>query len=173
MKKTNRVKNLFKNMAIVVLISIILYIIKNVYFHKRPIIEGFGQDFSDYQKKALSLKIQKFTNDSIKSTFGEYVNIYKDQVAHDNQNSSSNEQKESTASGSMANVENKLIENLGQSSYNKLKTAIEDDKQGSYYKWKNANRQDPNEDDLQKLKAIFKKIDDLYKQMPRPESTVE
>ena len=173
MKKSKKGKKLFKNIAIVVLISIILYIIKNVYFYKKPIIEGFGKDFSDYQKKALSLKIQKFTSDSIKSTFGEYVNIYKDQVVHDNQNSSSNEQKESTASGSMANVENKLIENLGQSSYNKLKTAIEEDKKGSYYKWKNANQEDPNENDLQKLKAIFKKIDDLYKQMPLPESTVK
>ena len=93
MKKLKRENKLFKNIAIIVLACIILFIIKNVYFHKTPIIEGFGKDFSDYDEMAVKLKIQKFTNDTIKNTFNEFVQIYKQKLQSKNDNDTTKKKK--------------------------------------------------------------------------------
>ena len=81
MINSKRNKKLVKNIAIIFLVCVILYVIKNVFFYKNPIMEGYTsssyKDFTGYQTDALSLKLNNNSDpDLVKSFMGFYKKIH-------------------------------------------------------------------------------------------------
>ena len=76
MINSKRNKKLVKNIAIIFLVCVILYVIKNVFFYKKPIMEGYTsgsyKDFTGYQTDALSLKLNKLSKGALNPVFLEF-----------------------------------------------------------------------------------------------------
>lgn len=173
MKNSRRNKKLFKNIAIIILISIILYVFKNVYFYKKPIIEGFGKDFTEYKSDALALKLDIATDPGIVEKFNSYVSIYGDVVDHDVSELNEEESSSSSGPGDLNSVETVLKNKLGSANYNKLKSIFMNDPKSSYYRYLKANTPDVDRIQKELISGILKKIEDLYEQIPQTDVALE
>jgi len=177
MINSKRNKKLVKNIAIIFLVCVILYVIKNVFFYKNPIMEGYTsssyKDFTGYQTDALSLKLNNNSDPDLVKSFMGFVSSYGETVEYDRSQLESEKDGNSAGPGSLESVENVLKDRLGAANYNTLKTHYKNDPNGDYYKYIKDNKPDPSTEDKAFLKGLMGKIEEIYKQIPKPEAQLK
>ena len=177
MLNSKRNKKLVKNIAVIVLISIILYVFKNVFFYKKPIIEGNAsymyKDFTEYQNQALSLKLNNDSDPDLVKSFMGFVNSYDETVEFERSQLEQDDEIENAGPGSLESVETVLKNRLGADNYSQFKNAYMNDPNGSYYRYIKQNKPEPSTENKALLKGLFEKIDEIYEQIPKPEAKLD
>jgi hypothetical protein len=182
MKCNRKNKKLMNNIAIISLVLIIFYIIKNVFFNKQ--IEGFGgKAIIDYEKDAINVKIDKTSGaggEKEASKFASYVNIYSKAA---NRRQQKQKQKDSKANKKSNNIEQDqkdwediakiLKKKIGEKTFNKLTEAYLNDPDTEFYEYMKNKKSDNSGAMGIIVKGLFSKIDTLYAEMSKDSSRMK
>jgi len=154
-----RNKKLFKHIAIGVLILVIIYIIVEVFFSGKKIVEGMEN--SDLIEYKLDVDAWTFKPEDIK----EYVQAYHDIVMTKKSQEDNDQSVLIDTQKHSSDLMNKIKTGIGDSNFQLLKTAVKNDGDGEYGAMLNDEKESMGDKLLYEAKDMMKKIADLMADM--------
>jgi len=156
-----RNKKLFKNIAMGVLILVIIYIIVEVFFSGKKIVEGMEN--SDIIEYKLDVDAWAFVPDDIH----EYVKAYHDVVMGKKSQEDNDDSELVETLKHFNDLMGKIKTGIGDSNYRLLQTAVQNDKEGDYGALISDFKDAQSDSFYAYAKDMMKKIKDLMEDMEK------
>ena len=175
MNCNKRNKKLFTHIAIASLIIFTLFIFRDAFSNKVKLREGLvsGNNFEQYQKKAINLPIDASKDAETAKKFKSYVDIYATSVGRKPNDNAEEAKKEMEVVQEASKIYAIIIEKLGENTANLLFRAIQEDPESEFNKWTKSNNTNVVDKNMTLIKNIFDKIDDLYEEIPNDNASLK
>ena len=175
MNCNKRNKKLFTHIAVAALMIFVLLIIIDTFSNKVKLREGLisGNNFEEYQKKAINLPIDASKDAEKAKKFKSYVDIYATSVGRKPNDSAEEAKKDMDVIQEITKIFTIIVEKLGQNTADLLFRAISEDPDSDYSKWNKSNTTNVVDKNMTLIKNIFDKIDDLYEEIPSDNASLK